>query len=381
MSSPTVIIGSGFAAYQLVKSIRRLDSEQKIIVITADSGDDYVKPELSHVFSKQMTAQELVKQSGEDFAAEQNITLMNHSYVESINRVEKTVSCKGIYIEYGHLILATGAESFVPLVSGDATDEIITLNSLSEYQASQEKLAKAKSVLVIGAGLIGSEIAMDLASADHKVILSDRADSLLPSLLPEFISAQLYQTMRRQGIALQLANELSQLTRGEEGIKASFKDGQTVDVDCVVCAAGLKPNTSLATQAGLATNRGIVVDRQLRTSDPHIFALGDCAEIEGKHLAFLQPILLSANALAKTVTGTATEATFPAMLVKVKTPQLPIQLSGNTVDPDATWKLDVTATGMTAKAYDSNEQLIGFVVTEAHVPQAFPLLRQLPKIL
>lgn len=381
MSSPTVIIGSGFAAYQLVKSIRRLDSEQAIIVITADSGDDYVKPELSHVFSKQMTAQDLVKQSGEAFAAEQGITLMNHSYVESINRIEKTVSCKGIDIEYGQLILATGAESFVPPVSGDGVDEIITLNSLSEYQASQKKLAKAASVLVIGAGLIGSEIAMDLASANHKVILSDRADSLLPSLLPEFVSAQLYQTMRRQGIALQLGNELSQLTRSADGVEASFKDGQKVSVDCVVCAAGLKPNIGLATQAGLATNRGIAVDRQLRTSDPHIYALGDCAEIDGKHLAFLQPILLSANALAKTITGTVTDVAFPAMLVKVKTPQLPIQLSGNTKDPDANWKLDVSATGMTAKAYDSNEQLLGFVVTQAHVPQAFPLLRQLPKAL
>ncbi len=131
----------------------------------------------------------------------------------------------------------------------------------------------------------------------------------------------------------------------------------------------------------MVTNRGISVDRQLRTSDPHIYALGDCAEIDGKHLAFLQPILLSANALAKTITGTVTDVAFPAMLVKVKTPQLPIQLSGNTTDPDASWKLDVSATGMTAKAYDSNEQLIGFVVTQAHVPQTFPLLRQLLKTL
>ncbi|MDX2321947.1 MAG: NADH:flavorubredoxin reductase NorW [Moritella sp.] len=375
-----VIIGSGFAAYQLVKSIRRASQEQAIIVITAGSGDDYVKPELSHVFSKKLTAQDMVKQSGADFAAEHNITLMNNTYVDGINRTEKTVSCQGIEIVYDNLVLATGAQSFVPFVGGDAAKDIITLNSLDEYQQSQEQLAKAKSVLVVGAGLVGTEIAMDLAIADYKVILSDRADSLLPSLLPEFVSSQLYQTMRRQGVELQLGNELSCMTKTDTGIAVSFKNGHSTTVDSVLCAAGLKPNTALANDAGLVVNRGIVVDKQLSTNDPHIFAIGDCAEIDGKHLAFLQPIILSANALAKTLTGMVTDVMFPAMLVKVKTPLYPIQLSGNTTASDANWQVELTTSGMTAKAYDSDAQLIGFVVTQANMPEAFKLLRLLPKL-
>lgn len=376
-----VIIGSGFAAYQLVKSIRRANQEQAIMVITAGSGDDYVKPELSHVFSKKLTAQDMVKQSGADFAAEYNITLMNHTRVDGINRTEKTVSCQGLEIAYESLVLATGAQSFVPFVDGDAAKDIITLNSLEEYQQSQAKLAAAKSVLVVGAGLVGTEIAMDLAIADYKVILSDRADALLPSLLPEFVSSQLYQTMRRQGVELQLGNELSCMTRTDAGIAVSFKNGHTTTVDSVLFAAGLKPNTALANDAGLVVNRGIVVDKQLNTNDPHIFAIGDCAEIDGKHLAFLQPIILSANALAKTLTGSVTEVMFPAMLVKVKTPLFPIQLSGNTTASDANWQVELTTLGMTAKAYDSAEQLIGFVVTQANMPEAFKLLRLLPKVM
>lgn len=380
MSSPVVIIGSGFAAYQLVKSIRRASQEQAIIVITAGSGDDYVKPELSHVFSKKLTAQDMVKQSGADFASEHNITLMTNTHVDEINRIEKTVSCQGIEIAYDNLVLATGAQSFVPFVDGDAAKDIITLNSLDEYQQSQAQLANAKSVLVVGAGLVGSEIAMDLAIANYDVILTDRADALLPSLLPEFISSQLYQTMRRQGIELQLGNELSKMTKTATGIDVSFNNGYTTNVDSVLCAAGLKPNTALASEAGLPVNRGIVVDKQLRTQDPHIFAIGDCAEIDGKHLAFLQPIILSANALAKTLTDNATDVTFPAMLVKVKTPLYPIQLSGNTTASDANWQVDITDSGMTAKAYDSDAQLIGFVVTQANMPEAFKLLRLLPNV-
>lgn len=373
-----VIIGSGFAAYQLVKSIRRASQQQAIIVITAGSGDDYVKPELSHVFSKKLTAQDMVKQTGAEFAAEHNITLMNNTYVDEINRIEKTVSCQGIEIAYDNLVIAAGAQSFVPFVDGDAAKDIITLNSLDEYQQSQQQLVSAKSVLVVGAGLVGTEIAMDLSIANYEVILSDRADSLLPSLLPEFVSSQLYQTMRRQGVELQLGNELSKMTKTDSGITVSFKNGHTASVDAVLCAAGLRPNTTLASQAGLAVNRGIVVNKQLTTNDPHIFAIGDCAEIDGKHLAFLQPIILSANALAKTLTDTATAVTFPAMLVKVKTPLYLIQLSGNTTASDVRWQVDMTDSGMTAKAYDSDEQLIGFVVTQANMPEAFKLLRLLP---
>ncbi|NQZ91256.1 MAG: NADH:flavorubredoxin reductase NorW [Moritella sp.] len=380
MSSPVVIIGSGFAAYQLVKSIRRASQEQAIIVITAGSGDDYVKPELSHVFSKKLTAQDMVKQSGADFASEHNITLMTNTHIDEINRIEKTVSCQGIEIAYDNLVLATGAQSFVPFVDGDAAKDIITLNSLDEYQQSQDQLVNAKSVLVVGAGLVGSEIAMDLASANYDVILTDRADALLPSLLPEFISSQLYQTMRRQGVDLQLGNELSKMTKTATGIEVSFNNGYTTHVDSVLCAAGLKPNIALASGVGLAVNRGIVVDKQLRTQDPHIFAIGDCAEIDGKHLAFLQPIILSANALAKTLTNTATDVTFPAMLVKVKTPLYPIQLSGNTTASDANWQVEMTESGMTAKAYNSDAQLIGFVVTQANMPEAFKLLRLLPNV-
>ena len=380
MSSPVVIIGSGFAAYQLVKSIRRASQEQAIIVITAGSGDDYVKPELSHVFSKKLTAQDMVKQSGADFASEHNITLMNNTYVDEINRIEKTVSCQGIEIAYDNLVLATGAQSFVPFVDGDAAKDIITLNSLDEYQQSQTQLVNAKSVLVVGAGLVGTEIAMDLASANYDVILTDRTDALLPSLLPEFISSQLYQIMRRQGVELQLGNELSKMTKTTTGIDVSFNNGYTTHVDSVLCAAGLKPNTALASGVGLAVNRGIVVDKQLRTQDPHIFAIGDCAEIDGKHLAFLQPIILSANALAKTLTNTATDVIFPAMLVKVKTPLYPIQLSGNTTSADARWQVEWTTSGMTAKAFDRDEVLMGFVVTQANMPEAFKLLRLLPNV-
>ncbi len=106
-----------------------------------------------------------------------------------------------------------------------------------------------------------------------------------------------------------------------------------------MAAAGLRPETSLARHAGLQINRGIVVNSQLQTSDPAIYALGDCAEINGVVLPFLQPILLSAMCLSKNLLAQAGELKLPPMLVKVKTPDLPLHLAGDTRRDDLTWNI------------------------------------------
>ncbi|HBR7117238.1 TPA: FAD-dependent oxidoreductase, partial [Klebsiella pneumoniae] len=111
-----------------------------------------------------------------------------------------------------------------------------------------------------------------------------------------------------------------------DGIRVSLDRQRAITVDAVVAAAGLRPETSLARHAGLQINRGIVVNSQLQTSDPAIYALGDCAEINGVVLPFLQPILLSAMCLSKNLLAQAGELKLPPMLVKVKTPDLPLHL-------------------------------------------------------
>lgn len=383
MSHNIVIIGSGFAAYQLVKAIRRSDNESSITVITADNGDDYNKPDLSHVFTKAQTAADLINQHADDFANQYNIRLLNNTKVSSIDTTTKTVVCESQKITYQKLVLATGAKAFIPPMKGNETDQIITLNSLDEFKASRAGLVESKSVMVIGAGLIGTEIAMDLASSGKQVILTDLADTLLPNLLPEFISSQLYQCLSVNNVSIQLSSQVHTIdsNANDNSLVVTLTNGNQYDVDHVICAVGLTPNTQLAKNAGIASERGVMVDEHLATSVDDVYALGDCAQINGKLLPFLQPILLSANALAKTLTGQISAVRLPAMMVKVKTPMLPLQLSGDTTNSHAKWQVDVTKDGLTAKAYDQDEKLIGFVVTQDHMKHAFPLLRDLPTVI
>ncbi|GAB3519730.1 NADH:flavorubredoxin reductase NorW [Photobacterium alginatilyticum] len=379
MDKHIVIIGSGFAAYQLVKSLRKLNTETPVTVITADSGDDYSKPELSHVFSRRQNASDLIKQSAEDFASTHNIELLAYTRVQSIDTEAKTVQLSDKTVSYSELVLATGASSFVPPFDGNATDEIVTLNSLGEYASHQDKIATAKSVIILGAGLIGTEIAMDLAEAGKQVTICDRASSLMPTLLPSFMGAEVFQTMTEKGVDVKLSATVTGVNRHHQQLLVQIDDKNIVEADVVIAAMGLKPSTVLAEQANITVNRGIVIDEFLKTSADSVYALGDCAELGGKIRAFLQPTMLSAMALAKTLSGNPTPVKLPASLVKAKTPWFPLNLSGQTARSDVSWEITRDNDGYIAKAFEKGtEKLVGFVVSHEQQKAAFPLLRQLP---
>lgn len=401
MNAPIIIIGSGFAAYQLIKTIRRTDQIIPISVFTLDAGDDYNKPDLSHVFTNKQSSADLIRLSGEAFATEYNIRLHAFTQVESINCEHQEILVAGVAYPYSKLVFATGAQAFIPPMLGDATDKVITLNSLREFASAQQQLQQAQRVLVIGAGLIGTEIAMDLSSSGKNVLVVDPSKGLMANMLPDLVANQLRNKMADAGVVFKLGKTIrsldncvldsslldkhsldnSSLNIGETSICVTLSSGETEFVDCVIAAAGLKANTGLARKSGITVNNGLVVDLQLQTSAKNIYALGDCAEINGKVMSYLQPIMLSANALAKTLLGQATDLKLPAMLVKVKTPQMPIQLGGNMVLGVTSWLADIDTEGCSVKAYNKQKQMVGFIVTEGHMKKSFPLLRELPATL
>lgn len=373
-----ILIGSGFAAQQLVKSLRKLDAGQPIRLITADSGDEYNKPDLSHVVSRDCAAAAMTRLSGAEFAEQQRITLLPHCPVLAIDPARRMVKTEQGEFPYGQLVLATGASAARPPIPG--AELLITLNSQQEYAAAEARIRQASRIMVLGAGLIGCELAMDMASAGKEVTLLDLAESPLSTLLPAALSQPLQQALREQGVSLQFGLGIARIdAQPGDGCRVTLTDGRISEQDLVIAAIGLRPNLALALSAGLEVGRGIRVDDRLQTKDPHIFALGDGIEWRGQQLPFLQPIVLGANALAKTLLGTPTALTLPPMLVKVKTPLYPLQLAGRTLGGDLAWQCRWNGQGMVAEARGADGELCGFVVGGDQMSAAFPLLRQLPR--
>jgi nitric oxide reductase FlRd-NAD(+) reductase len=375
MNHGIIIVGSGFAARQLVKNIRKHDAQIPLRMIAADSMDEYNKPDLSHVISLNQRADDLTRQRAGEFAEQFNLTLNANCWVSEINPRERLVKCGDWQYPYDKLVLATGSSALLPPIEGK--ELMLTLNSQQEYLACESSLREAKRVMILGGGLIGTELAMDFCRAGKQVILLDNASSLLASLMPVEVSSRLQNRLNQMGVELLFNQRLESLNKTPQGINAALSNGRTISVDAVVAAIGLRPNVGLAQHAGLAVNQGIQVNRQLQTSDKDIYALGDCAEIDGKVLPFLQPIQFSAMTLAKNLLGAADGLALPAMLVKVKTPDLPLHLAGETHRSDLTWQISAEPQGLIAKGYDEAQQLRAFIVSEAHMKLAFGLLREL----
>ena len=375
MSDGIVIIGSGFAARQLVKNIRKQDPNIPLTLIAADSMDEYNKPDLSHVVSRGQNADDLTLQTAGEFAEQYNLRLFPHTWVSDIDADNQVVKSQDREWRYDNLVLATGATPFIPPVPG--RELMLTLNSQREYGAAQSQLRDAKRVLIVGGGLIGCELAMDFCRAGKAVTVVDNSASVLSALMPPEASSRLQHRLTDMGVDLMLKSQLQSLAQNADGIRVTLDRQRTLTVDAVVAAAGLRPETALARHAGLQTHRGVVVNSQLQTSHPAIYALGDCAEINGMVLPFLQPILLSAMCLGKNLLTQQGELKLPPMLVKVKTPDLPLHLAGDTRREDLTWHIVAAKDGLVAKGVDAENQLRAFVVSEDRMKDAFALLKQL----
>ena len=376
MSNGIVIIGSGFAARQLVKNIRKQDANVPLTMIAADSMDEYNKPDLSHVISLNQRADDLTRQTAGEFAEQFNLRLFPYTLVTDIDADAHVVKAKDKTWQYDKLVLATGASAFVPPVTG--RELMMTLNSQQEYRASETQLRDAKRVMIVGGGLIGTELAIDFCRAGKAVTLVDHAASILSALMPAEVSSRLQHRLTDIGVHLLLKSQLQHLTETEGGIRATLDRHRSLEVDVVVAATGLRPETALAHRAGAETGRGVKVNSYLQTTQPDIYALGDCAEINCQVLPFLQPIQLSAMYLAKNLLGNSAPLKLPAMLVKVKTPALPLHLAGETQRQDLNWQIAVEAQGMVARGSDADGQLRAFVVSEDRMKEAFALLKSLP---
>ncbi|NAJ34841.1 NADH:flavorubredoxin reductase NorW, partial [Escherichia coli] len=282
MSNSIVIIGSGFAARQLVKNIRKQDASIPLTLIAADSMDEYNKPDLSHVISQGQRADDLTRQTAGEFAEQFNLHLFPQTWVTDIDAEARVVKSQNNQWQYDKLVLATGASAFVPPVPG--RELMLTLNSQQEYRACETQLRDARRVLIVGGGLIGSELAMDFCRAGKAVTLIDNAASILASLMPPEVSSRLQHRLTEMGVHLLLKSQLQGLEKTDSGILATLDHQRSIEVDAVIAATGLRPETALARRAGLTINRGVCVDSYLQTSNADIYALGDCAEINGQVL-------------------------------------------------------------------------------------------------
>jgi len=382
MSDPVVIIGTGLAGYNLAREFRKLDSETPLLLITADDGRSYSKPMLSTGFGKNKDADGLCMAEPGAMAEQLAAQVWTHTRVTGIDPGNRRLWIGEEAVAYRDLVLAWGAEVLSVPVEGDAADQLFTVNDLQGYGRFRQAVEGKRKVLILGAGLIGCEFANDLSLGGYEVDLVAPCEQLMPALLPAEAAAAVQGGLEALGVRMHLGPVLSRLQPAEGGgLAAHLSDGQTIACDAVISAVGLRPRTELAAAAGLAVNRGVVVDRLLRTSHGHIYALGDCAEVDGLNLLYVMPLMACARALAKTLAGTPSEVAYGAMPVTVKTPACPLVVSPPPRGREGQWTVEGSGADIRALCHDAAGALLGYALTGSAVQERLALNRQLPALL
>lgn len=376
---PVLIVGSGLAGWTVARELRKLDQETPLTLVTADGGDFYSKPMLSNALAQGRTAATLITTPAEKMAATLNVTLRPRSRLRAIDRQRREVAVDGETIGYSRLVLALGADPIRLPLAGDAAADVLSVNDVDDYAIFRRRLVEARSVAIIGAGLIGCEFANDLASQGLRVHVIDPAASPIAALLPKAAGDHLLAPLSALGVVWHLGGATASVDRGPHGFRLSLTDGSTIDADLVLSAVGLRPRITLAKDAGLAVDRGIVVDAFLRSSDPSIHALGDCAQYPVGALPFVMPIMAAARALAPTLAGRETAALFPPMPVIIKTPAHPVVVLPAPRGSEGSWRIagDDPAGGVKMLFQDAASRLLGFALTGVFVGERTALVTRI----
>lgn len=361
--NPVVVLGSGLAGYTVIRELRKLNRDIPITMVSRDSGDYYSKPMLSNAFAQKKDATSLVLTAAAEMAKQLDIQLLTHTEVNVIHRADKKLETSAGTLHYDKLVLALGADPIRIPLQGDAANEVMSVNDLADYANLREALNGVKSIAIMGGGLIGCEFANDWAVAGYAVTVIDPGPYPLASLMPEQAGKQLLQPLAHLGVTWRFGTSIQRMDKAATGYALSLADGSTMNADLVISAVGLRPRTQLAKEAGLAVNRGIVVDEQLRSNDASIFALGDCAEIQGKVQPFVLPIMHAGRALVRVLNGEETKVQFPAMPVVVKTPAHPVAVAPVARDAVGAWKALVSGQGVKMGFFDEGNHMTGFVLT------------------
>ena len=380
---PIVIIGSGLAGYSLAREFRKLDKHNTSLrIITADDGRAYSKPMLSNALTSGKTPEQLATADAVQMSTQLNAIIDTHAYINAIDTTQHTVTVNGKEISYAKLVLALGADVIRLPMEGDAASAVMSINDLTDYTHFRRVISGINRVAIIGAGLIGCEFANDLRNAGMAVDVIAPGKAPLDRLLPETVGRALQQGLTQFGVNWHLGKTVTHVdSDANSGYRLTLSDGSTLETDAVLSCVGLRSRIALAQSAGLRVRHGIVVNHLLATSAPDVYALGDCAEVEGLVLLFVMPLMNAARALAKTLAGQATPVVYPAMPVVVKTPAHPVVVSPPPQGISGEWRIETPEGGTRALFFDAENKLRGFAVTGSVVSEKNTLVKEMPPLL
>jgi len=276
-----IIIGAGTAALCALKQIRKLKQEDEIKIITMEMHQPYSPTALPYIVSGKVRPSDvsLVK---EDFFKKLRADFIKGKKVVKVD----TKNCEVIFENhekesYDSILIATGSEPVVPDIPGLKDGYFLTLRSLDDAQVLADNIKEGKRAIILGAGLIGMHIAQCLAERNMLVSVVEALPSVLSAYFDDSASMLIKRVMEKNGVACMTEKKASYIEWDNRMAHVHFEDGGAVSGDLLFVAVGVRPRTDLVKESGIKINGGILVDDEMRTNIPNVFAAGDVASAKG----------------------------------------------------------------------------------------------------
>ncbi|MEL7300019.1 MAG: FAD-dependent oxidoreductase [Pseudomonadota bacterium] len=327
-----VIIGAGMAAGRLLEHLVAEAAPYEITLFNAEPRGTYNRLMLSPVLAGETTYEKTVTHDDAWYAAH-GITARLGEPVTRIDRAARIVHGPRGPVPYDRLVIATGSTPFMIPLPGHDLPGVIPYRDLEDTEQMMA-LSPGREAVVIGGGLLGLEAAAGMAARGIRVTVVHLMDHLMERQLDAEAAALLKSSLEARGIRILLGAH-SEAIEGQGRVEAlRLKDGRRIPCDLLCMAVGIRPATQLASEAGLDVARGIVVDDHLRTSDPSIFALGECTEHRGALFGLVAPLYDQARALADTLLGRPSAFVQKSLATKLKVTGCDLFSAGDFAEAD-----------------------------------------------
>ncbi|MBA2400296.1 MAG: FAD-dependent oxidoreductase [Bradyrhizobium sp.] len=275
---PVVIVGAGHAGFQVAASLRQHGLAGRIALLNDEGHLPYQRPPLSKAYLKGTGGPDSLMFRPEKFFSDQKIDLISDRVVSIDRSAHKVLLGSGSSLDYGHLVLATGARNRLLDIPNANLEGVRYLRTLDESEALRHRIGSGQRVVVIGAGFIGLEFAATARGKGLEVDVVELGTRVMARAVTAEISEFFQSSHTVAGIRIHLGVQVTSIeSEGGNVTGVSLSDGRHMPADLVVVGVGVLPNVELAAEAGLPVAAGIIVDEQLSTADPDISAIGDCA--------------------------------------------------------------------------------------------------------
>lgn len=357
-----LIIGNGIGGLSAAREIRSKDRSGSILMISKEAYPSYYRMRLTEALAKDMKLEDLLVNKPQWYEENNIQLLLARRVLKIIPEDNKVLLEDNEEISYEKLLIATGSRPFVPHMTGSYKKGVFTLRDLEDLKTIKSYIKDIKRVTVVGGGLLGIEAAWSLKLLGKTVSIVEFAPYLLPKQLDKELGEKLAEKLNNQGIRTHLPYAVEGVN-GRDGVsEIRLRNGDILKADAVLISTGIVPNIDLARETAIETNRGIIVDKYLRTKVDNIYAAGDVAEYNGLVLGLWTTANEQGKIVARNMLGESAEYTHPKPFSSLRIGDIRLFSAGDILDYDQIYEYRNENQDIINKLYVKDNKISGGIL-------------------